>query len=188
MAVDYFSKWVEAKPLAKIDEDKVINFLWKNIYCRVEIPRILVTDNGSQFNGVGVREWCTELKITQRFTYVTHPQANRQVEVTNRTILNGIRTRLEMDGESGLDELEAVLWAYRTSPRVTTRESPFRLVYGADDVLPVEVGIKSNRVLHFDETRNEKLMKENLNTLEEEREVVRLKFEKYKSRIRAAYN
>lgn len=45
-----------------------------------------------------------------------------------------------------------LLWAYRISPRTTTGEPPFKLAYGADVVIPAEVGIKSHRVLHFDET------------------------------------
>lgn len=61
-------------------------------------------------------------------------------------------------------------------------------MYGADVVIPAEMGIKSHQVLHFDEARNEELMKEDLDILEEEREIARLKFEKYKSQIRAAYN
>ncbi|XP_073137071.1 uncharacterized protein [Henckelia pumila] len=51
VAVDYFSKWVEAEPLAKITENEVLNFLWKNIVCRFGIPRRLVSDNGRQFCG-----------------------------------------------------------------------------------------------------------------------------------------
>ena len=46
VAVDYFSKWVEAEPLARITEDAVIKFLWKNIICRFGIPHKLVYDNG----------------------------------------------------------------------------------------------------------------------------------------------
>lgn len=89
---------MEAKPLTKIDEEHVIKFMWKNICCRFGIPRILVMDNKTQFNRAGVRELCAELRITQRFTSLTYPQVNGQVEVTNRTSVNGIWTRLETAG------------------------------------------------------------------------------------------
>ncbi|XP_073137054.1 uncharacterized protein [Henckelia pumila] len=49
VAVDYFSKWVEAEPLAKITEAEVMKFLWKSIVCRFGLPRKLVSDNGRQF-------------------------------------------------------------------------------------------------------------------------------------------
>lgn len=55
VAIDYFSKWVEVISLAKIDENYVIRFLWRNIYCRFGVPRILVSDNGTQFNGAMVQ-------------------------------------------------------------------------------------------------------------------------------------
>ncbi|XP_073152632.1 uncharacterized protein [Henckelia pumila] len=73
VAIDYFSKWVEAKTLAKITENEVLNFLWKNIVCRFGIPRRLASDNGRQFCGFKVRAWCQEMKIEQVFTSVAYP-------------------------------------------------------------------------------------------------------------------
>ena len=51
VAIDYFTKWVEAEPLAKIIEAKVQDFIWKSIICRFGLSRILITDNGQQFVG-----------------------------------------------------------------------------------------------------------------------------------------
>ncbi|KAL2231037.1 UNVERIFIED_CONTAM: Pol polyprotein [Sesamum indicum] len=78
VAVEYFSKWVKAKAVAKISEKEVINFIWKNIICRFGIPRVLISDNGTQFQGRKITEWCKELKIAQHFTAVANPQANGQ--------------------------------------------------------------------------------------------------------------
>lgn len=49
VAVDYFTKWVEVEPLSKISQDVMIHFIWKTICCRFGLPRILVSDNGTQF-------------------------------------------------------------------------------------------------------------------------------------------
>ena len=46
VAIEYFSKWVEAEALASITEAKVMDFIWKNILCRFGIPRVFVMDNG----------------------------------------------------------------------------------------------------------------------------------------------
>ena len=46
MATDYFTKWVEAEPLAKIRDIDVKNFIWKNIITRFGIPRVIKADNG----------------------------------------------------------------------------------------------------------------------------------------------
>lgn len=50
VAIDYFTKWIKAKLLAKITTKKVTQLLWDNVICRYGIPQILVTDYGRQFN------------------------------------------------------------------------------------------------------------------------------------------
>ncbi|XP_011069634.1 uncharacterized protein LOC105155457 [Sesamum indicum] len=94
VAVEYFSKWVEAEAVSKISEREVINFIWKNIVCRFGIPRILISDNGTQFQDRQITSWLQELKVQQNFTVVGHPQANGQTEVTNRIILQHLKSRI----------------------------------------------------------------------------------------------
>ena len=50
VAVDYFTKWAEAKPLTSITERKTMEFIWKNLICRFGIPYAIVSDNGKQFD------------------------------------------------------------------------------------------------------------------------------------------
>ncbi|KAL2227023.1 UNVERIFIED_CONTAM: Retrovirus-related Pol polyprotein from transposon [Sesamum indicum] len=142
VAVEYFSKWVEAEAVSKITEREAINFIWKNIVCRFGIPRVLISDNGTQFQGRKITSWLQELKIHQNFTAVGHPQSNGQTEVTNRTILQHLKARLSSKKEWS-DELPGVLWAYRTTPRTSTGETPFSLVYGSEAVIPAEIGEES---------------------------------------------
>ncbi|KAL0433996.1 UNVERIFIED_CONTAM: hypothetical protein Slati_2733900 [Sesamum latifolium] len=162
VAIDYFTKWVEAEPLTRITEGEVMKFIWKNIVCRFGIPREIISDNRRQFQGRRIQEWCQGLHIRQRFTTVAHPQANRQVEVTNRILVQGIKRRLERVGENWAEELTIVLWAYRTTPRGSTGESPFSLIYGTEAIIPAELGIPSHRVMHFSEECNENLLRRNL--------------------------
>ncbi|KAL2232103.1 UNVERIFIED_CONTAM: hypothetical protein Sindi_1390300 [Sesamum indicum] len=63
IAVDYFTKWVEVELLAKISEKEVIKFLWKNIIYLFGNPRALVSDNGTQFSGNKLKDWCKGLAI-----------------------------------------------------------------------------------------------------------------------------
>ncbi|XP_073037999.1 uncharacterized protein [Primulina eburnea] len=157
VAVDYFSKWVEAEPLARITKDEVMKFLWKIIVCRYGIPRKLISDNGRQFQGKKITSWCQEMKITQSFTSVAYPQANGQTEVTNRIIVQALKARLHGKGKDWVEELPSVLWAYRTTPRSSTQETPYNLVYGSEAVLPVEIGLPSARIKSYldnnDQTR-----------------------------------
>ncbi|KAL0409673.1 UNVERIFIED_CONTAM: hypothetical protein Sradi_1901700 [Sesamum radiatum] len=160
VAVDYFTKWVEAEPQARITEGEVMKFIWRNIIFCFGIPREIVSDNGRQFQGRKIQEWCQGLRIKQRFTTVVHPQSNGQVEVTNRILVQGIKRRLEQVGGNWVEELTSVLWAYRTTPRGSTEETPFSLVYGTEAIIPAELGIPSHRVMNFSEECNEQLLRE----------------------------
>ena len=73
--------------------------MWKNIVCRYGIPRVLVSDNGKQFDNSAFKNFCSELGIWNHYSSPAHPQANRQVEVTNRTLLKIIKDeRLTLQG------------------------------------------------------------------------------------------
>ncbi|XP_073131539.1 uncharacterized protein [Henckelia pumila] len=178
VAVDYFSKWVEAEPLAKITEEAVLGFIWKNIFCRFGLPRKLVSDNGRQFQGKKMKDWCTEMKIKQAFTSVAYPQGNGQTEVTNRTIIQSLQTRLFGAGKSWVEEVPGVLWSYRTTPRTATGETPFSLVYGSEAVIPVEIGQISPRVKAYQEGEAGDRTQE-LDLVEEKRERAAIRTEAY---------
>ena len=125
--IDYFTKWVEANALATIIERNMRSFVWKNIICRYSIPRVLVSDNGKQFDNDAFRDFCSQLGIKNHYSSLDHPQVNGQVEVTNLSLLKIIKTRLERAKGIWPEELPSVLWAYRTTTRMPTRETPFRL-------------------------------------------------------------
>ena len=107
--IDYFTKWVEAEPLAKITQQNVKNFVWKSIVCRFGVPRVRVSDNGRQFDNTPFREFFEQLGINNHYSLSSHSQANGQTEVTNRSLLKIIKTRLE--GAKGIwpDKLPGVL-------------------------------------------------------------------------------
>ena len=107
---------------------------------------MLVYDNGKQFDNSAFKNFCSELGIKNHYSSPAHPQANGQVEVTNQTLLKIIKPRLEGAKVIWPDKLPSVLWAYRTTARTPTRETPFRLAYGANAVIPAEIGLTSYRV------------------------------------------
>ncbi|KAD0423210.1 hypothetical protein E3N88_44288 [Mikania micrantha] len=68
------------------------------------------------------------------------------VERVNRSLVEGLKKRLEETGSSWVDELPSVLWAYRTMPKTSNGESPFRLTYRSEAMIPAEIGSPSQRV------------------------------------------
>ncbi|XP_022851304.1 uncharacterized protein LOC111373062 [Olea europaea var. sylvestris] len=145
VAVEYFTKWVEAEPLAKISEAKLRSFIWKSIVCRFGIPKVLITDNGRQFDNSQFRNFCVNLDIDHRLTSVSHPQSNGLAEVTNRIILQDLRTRIGNARGDWPDELPSILWAYRTSHKTATGETPFMLAFGLEATIPIEVSLPTLR-------------------------------------------
>ena len=109
VGIDYFTKGVEVEALATITEKNIQSFVWKNIIYRYGIPRVLVFNNGKQFDNSVFRDFYSKLGIKNHYSSPAHPQANGQVEVTNRSLLKIIKTRLE--GAKGIwpEELPSVL-------------------------------------------------------------------------------
>ncbi|GKV02696.1 hypothetical protein SLEP1_g15094 [Rubroshorea leprosula] len=147
VGVDYFTKWVEARPLSSLTSKKVEDFVFSSIICRYGIPNQIVADNGTQFNCSSFRDFCSSYGIKLQFTSVYHPESNGMVESVNQCILEGIRPRLEQHKAKWADELNNVLWAYRTTSRTATGETPYHLAFGTEAVIPVEIGVPSFRDL-----------------------------------------
>ncbi|RDX97002.1 Gypsy retrotransposon integrase-like protein 1, partial [Mucuna pruriens] len=86
VAVDYFTKWIEAEPVAVISAKRVKKFLWKKIICRFGLPAEIVSNNGTQFASKTTTKFCKGLGIKQIFTSVEHSQTNGQAEAANKVI------------------------------------------------------------------------------------------------------
>ena len=114
VAVDKFTKWVEAKPIRKLDGAMALKFV-KDIVVRFGLPHSIITDNGSNLSQGELEEYCLKQGIRLDLASVSHPQSNGQVERTNGLILQGIKPRLEalLQRTAGAwaDELPSVLWS-----------------------------------------------------------------------------
>ena len=60
VAVEYFTKWIEAKPLVNITSESVRKFFWQNMICRFRVPRDLTVDNGKQFDSQHSKSFATQ--------------------------------------------------------------------------------------------------------------------------------
>ena len=77
VAVNYFTKWIEARPLATIFSKKIQDFVWEAIICRYNIPQEIISDNGTQLDNKEFREFYNELGIKEKFSSVDHPQKKK---------------------------------------------------------------------------------------------------------------
>lgn len=184
VGIDYMTKWAEAKALRTITQDDAIRFVQDHIVTRFGIPVTLISDNGTQFVGRKFCKYLSDLGIKHKKASVCHPQTNGQVEVTNRIIVRGLEKRLQGMKKKWPDELASVLWSYRTTARSSTQETPFKLSFGTEALLPVEVGSPSHRLIHFDEEANNSGLITNLVLLDETREAAVDKMARYKEKTK----
>ncbi|XP_065007630.1 uncharacterized protein LOC135674021 [Musa acuminata AAA Group] len=180
--------WVEAEPLATITESQVERFVWRNLITRFGLPQSIVTDNGPQFADRRFQEFCAKHKIQPRFSSVAYPQANGLAEVTNRSIVDGLKRRVSAARSAWIDELPSVLWAMRTTPKTPTGESPYSLTFGTEAVLPSEVAIPTPRTADYSEEATGEGLRSNLDLLEERRANAHQKALSYKRAVARVYN
>ena len=109
VSTDYFTKWVEAKPLANIRDMDTKKFVKKNIVTQFGVPRTLILDNDLQFDSKSFRRYCCDLGIMNIYSTPTYPQGNGQADAVNRVIVNELKKRLDDAKGKWVEELSHVL-------------------------------------------------------------------------------
>jgi hypothetical protein len=187
IAVDRFTKWIEAISVTSVDATSAINFI-KGIVFRFGVPNNIVTDNSSNLASREFKDYYEGVGIKLQFAFVAHPQTNGQVEKANGHICNDIKKRLlaplEKARHAWVDELPSVLWSLRTTPNAATQETPFFLVHGAEAVLPIEIDHNSPRVAEYDEEVAQKALEDDVDALDEARDVVLSRVSSYQQNLK----
>ena len=187
MATDYFTKWVEAEPLARITDSESRKFVWKNIITHFGIPRCLISDNSTQFDSGPFKKFCSEFGIRNYFSSPAYPLGNGQAESFNKTILNGIKKRLEKSKGQWVEELPNLRWTFKTTPRNSTGETPFSLTYGVEAVIPLEIGLPTLRSEEFDLENNEHALVKDLDLTQECKDLAMIRLASYQGNLRKKY-
>ena len=146
VAIDYFTKWVEAASYASVTKNVVVKFVKRELICRYGLPEKIITDNGTNLNNKLMRELCDDFKIQHHNSSPYRPKMNGAVEAANKNIKKIVQ-KMVVTYRDWHEMLPFALHGYRTSVRTSTGATPFSLVYGMEAVLPIEVEIPSLRVL-----------------------------------------
>jgi transposase InsO family protein len=152
VAVEYFSMWIEAKPLATITSVTVQKFFWQNIVCRFGVPKAITVDNGTQFDVEAFKDFCDRISTKIHFASVRHPESNGLVERANGIIMTGIM-KLIFNQPKGKrpDELIKVVWSHNTTVSRSTGFTPFKLLFGDEAITPEEAKTGSIRTIASNE-------------------------------------
>ena len=141
VAIDYFTKWVEAIPLKEVNQKDIIDFIEEHIIFRFGIPETLTTDQGTVFTGKRVTQYAESRSIKLVNSTPYYAQANGQVEAANKVLISLIKKHVGQKPKNWHETLSQVLWAYRNSPKEATGTTPYKLVYGHDAILPIEINL-----------------------------------------------
>ncbi|GJU47241.1 reverse transcriptase domain-containing protein [Tanacetum coccineum] len=142
VAVDYLSKWVEAKALPTNDARVVCKFL-KSLFARFGAPRAIISDRGTYFCNDQFAKVMLKYGVTHRLSTAYHPQTSGQVEVSNRGLKRILERTVGENCASWSDKLDDALWAFRTAYKTPIGCTPYKLVYGKACHLPIELEHKA---------------------------------------------
>jgi hypothetical protein len=139
VVVEYFSKWIEAKPLATITSVTVQKFFWQNIVCRFGMLKAITVDNRTQFDAETFKEFCDKIGTKIHFASVRHPESKGLVERANGIIMMGIMKLIfNQPRRKWPDELIKVVWSHNTTISRPTCFTSFKLLFGDESITPEE--------------------------------------------------
>ena len=126
-----------AKPVDTCSSKIAAKFFYENIITRFGCPLTLISDQGTHFINKIIKTLTDQFQIDHRWSTAYHPQSNGAIEAFNKTLTRGLTKICNVDKDDWDEKIPAVLWAYRIAYKHSTDQSPFRLVYGQEAVVPL---------------------------------------------------
>lgn len=136
---DYFSKWTEAFPMPNQEAHTVARIVAEEWVCRFGAPRSIHSDQGRNFESNLFKELCRLLDVNKTRTSPYHPQSDGLIERFNRTLLTMLSLFVDSNQLNWDSLLPYVMMAYRSSVHASTGFTPYKVLFGQEIVLPVDV-------------------------------------------------
>ena len=144
--VDCFTRWTEAFPLPDKTAQSVADAFFNQIVCRFGMPSVIHSDQGWEFENKIMQELCLLGGSHKTRTTPYHPESDGMVELFNRTLLMMLAMFAGKNRDDWDDLLTAVMMAYRSSVHESTGFSPYRLMFGKECTLPMDIGLPTEQL------------------------------------------
>ena len=144
--VDCFTRWTEAFPLPDKTAQSVADAFFNQVICRFGMPSVIHSDQGREFENKIMQELCLLGGAHKTRTTPYHPKSDGMVERFNRTLLMMLAMFAGKNRDDWDDLLPAVMMAYRSSVHESTGFSPYRLMFGEECTLPMDIGLPRDQL------------------------------------------
>ena len=166
------TKWAETELVPSCTKEVATKFIYENIITRFGCPLTLISDQGTHFINQTIETLLKEFLIDHHRTSSYHPQANGAIESFNKTLTKGLTKICSIDKDDWDEKVPTMSRAYRTTYKKETNQTPFKLVYGQEVVVPLHFRQHTSKIAHVlkidtSEAKNERMFQ--LQKLEEDR-------------------
>jgi hypothetical protein len=164
---EYLTKWAEAREVKDFSANTATCFIFDDIITWFGYPKILMSDQGTHFINKTIEALMEEFEVHHQKSTSYHPQVNGTVESFNKILETELTKICSVNRDDWDLRVPAVLWAYRTTCKKMTMQTPFKLVYGLEAVVPMEYLVSSLRISAFTDMDGTGIVQERLAQLVE---------------------
>ena len=136
--IDVNTRYADAIALRNITSGDILQALYKRIFLKFGVPKIIQSDRGTQFDSKETMDMLKRIGVEQRFSTAYYPQAQGLIEKFNRTLVSMIRKYVNDNHTNWDEKIDFVVWHYNTTRQDSLGFSPYELVFGREPVLLVD--------------------------------------------------
>jgi transposase InsO family protein len=161
------TRWAKARAVKDYSASTAAHFIFDDIITRFGFPNILMSDQVTHFINKTIEALIEEFVVYHQKSTPYHPQENGKVEAFNKILETSLTKICSVNRDYWDLRVPTILWAYRTTCKKLTIQTPFKLVYGLEVVVPMEYLVPSLRIATFTDMDDPGAVQERLSQLVE---------------------